>query len=429
MVIGIRREDKSIWEKRAPLVPEDIRELKKGGFKFIVQPSPIRIFLDSEYENAGAEINEDLSGANIILGVKEIPPAKLLPEKVYMYFSHTIKGQPYNMPMLKKLLELKTTLIDYEKITNDRGKRLIFFGNFAGYAGVIDTLWAFGRRLMEEGIKTPFSVIKPAHKYSSLDEAKKEIKRAGEKIKDNGLPGELQPFVIGIAGYGNVSRGAQEIIDLLPVKEVEPEEIFRLPPDPSTIYKVVFKEWHMVEPIKGKFELLDYYKNPHKYRGIFENYISYLTILINAIYWEEKYPRLVTKEALKRIYIDTPKLKVIGDISCDIEGAIEATVKCTEPGEPVFIYDVERDEPVHSFTGKGPLILAVDILPSELPREASIYFSHVLKGFIPHIASADYNVPFEKLNLPPELKRAVIVHKGELTPDYKYLEKFIKGVE
>jgi len=429
MKVGIRREDKSIWERRVPLVPEDVKELREKGIEFIVQPSSIRVFPDEEYVKAGAEVKEGLSEAKVILGVKEIPPSKLLPEKVYMFFSHTIKGQPYNMPMLKKLLELETTLIDYEKVTDDSGRRLIFFGVFAGYAGAIDTLWAFGQRLKEEGMDTPFERLKPAHQYNSLEEAKAEIKAVGEVIKNEGLPYEILPFVIGIAGYGNVSRGAQEIIDLLPVKEVEPDDIFELPADPRTVYKVVFKEWHMVEPKEGEFDLQDYYKNPYKYRSVFKKYIPYLTILINAIYWEEKYPRLVTKEDLKKLYLDSPKLKVIGDISCDVEGAIEATIKCTEPGDPVFIYDVESGRAIKGYTGRGPLILAVDILPSELPREASIYFSHVLKNFIPAVVNADYSLPFEKLNLPPELKRAVIVHRGELTPDYKYLEKFIEGVE
>ncbi len=428
-MIGIRKEDKSVWERRTPLVPGDVKELVERGYKFLVEPSPIRIFPDSEYEKAGAKITSDLSDAKVILGVKEIPPEKLLPEKVYMFFSHTIKGQPYNMPMLRRLLELGTTLIDYERIVDDKGRRLIFFGTFAGYAGAIDTLWALGRRLEAEGIKTPFSRIKLAHEYSSLREAKEEISAVGKEIEEKGLAEELLPLVIAIAGYGNVSRGAQEIIDLLPIKEVQPEDLGSLEKKNNIVYKVVFKEWHMVEPMEGEFELQDYYQHPEKYRGIFSRYLPYLTVLINAIYWDSRYPRLVTMENLRELYSRKAKLKVIGDISCDIEGAVQATVKCTEPGEPVFLYDVEKGEAIEAFTGKGPLILAVDILPSELPKESSIYFSNVLKKFIPAVADADYSLPFEKLNLPPELKRAVIVHRGRLTPDYQYLKKFIKEVD
>ncbi len=429
MIVGIRKEDKSQWERRTPLVPGDVKELIEKGLQFVVEPSPIRIFPDEEYERAGARISQDLSGARVILGVKEIPPEKLLPEKVYMFFSHTIKGQPYNMPMLKRLLELGDTLIDYEKITDERGRRLIFFGTFAGYAGAIDTLWALGKRLEEEGLKTPFSKIKQAYMYSSLEEAKEEISSVGREIQEKGLDPELLPLVIGIAGYGNVSRGAQEIIDLLPVEEVQPEDLGKLGKKNRVIYKAVFKEWHMVEPLEGAFDLQDYYHNPEKYRGVFSRYLPYLTVLINAIYWDVRYPRLATRQDLEELYQGKAKLKVIGDISCDIEGAVEATVKCTEPDEPVFLYDVEKQKAINAFSGKGPLILAVDILPSELPRESSIYFSGVLKKFIPRVAEADYSLPYERLNLPPELKRAVIVHRGELTPDYRYLEKFIKGVE
>lgn len=428
MIFGIRREDKSVWERRVPIVPEDVRELReKYGFEFIVQPSPIRVFKDQEYEEAGARLSEDLSPCHVILGVKEIPPQKLLPKKTYLFFSHTIKGQPYNMPMLQKLLELGCNLIDYERIVDEKGKRLIFFGNFAGYAGFVDTLWAFGKRLEVEGISSPFSKIKPAHEYSSLEEIKKALKELGKEIK-KGLAPELVPLVIGISGYGNVSKGVQELLELLPVKEVAPGEIEGIFHNPSdkVVYKIVFKEEHLVEPVEGEFQLQDYYDNPHKYKPVFSKYLPYLSIFINAIYWDPRYPRLVTKEDLKKLYsAGKPRLKVIGDISCDIEGAVEATVKSTDPSNPVFVYDVDRQEAIDGVEGKGPVILAVDILPSEIPREASLFFSQILKKFLPEIAKADFSLPFEKLNLPRELKDAMIVYHGKLTPSYEYLYEFL----
>jgi len=148
---------------------------------------------------------------------------------------------------------------------------------------------------------------------------------------------------------------------------------------------------------------------------------------MNCIYWEKKYPRLVTKAYLKRLYSgeEPPRLRVIGDVSCDIEGAIECTLHCTEPDEPVFVYDPFADRAIPGCEGRGPVVLAVDILPSELPRESSADFSRVLLDYIPAIAKADYSVPFEQLDLPPEIKRAVIAHRGELTPNYRYLEKFL----
>jgi alpha-aminoadipic semialdehyde synthase len=153
-----------------------------------------------------------------------------------------------------------------------------------------------------------------------------------------------------------------------------------------------------------------------------------LNIVVNCTYWEAKYPRLVTKADLRQLYSgeEPPRLQVIGDISCDIEGAIEGTIKSTEPGDPVYVYDPFNDRATDGVEGEGPVIMAVDILPSELPRDASAYFSGVLMDYVPAIAQADYSAPFEELALPPEIKRAVIVYQGELTPDYRYIEQYLK---
>jgi alpha-aminoadipic semialdehyde synthase len=155
--------------------------------------------------------------------------------------------------------------------------------------------------------------------------------------------------------------------------------------------------------------------------------LPHLTVLVNCIYWEAKYPRLVTKAGLRQLYggATPPRLRVVGDISCDVEGAIEATVKCTEPDNPVFVYDPFADRAIDGVAGRGPVVLAVDILPSELPREASSYFSEVLMDFVPAIARADTSVSFDDLALPSELKRAVIVYRGELTPRYRYIEEYL----
>ena len=432
-VIGIRREDKSVWERRVPLVPEDVRDLiAEHGIQVIVQPSDIRVFREEEYAAVGAKVQEDLSPCDVIFAVKEVPPDRLLPGKTYVYFAHVIKGQPYNMPMLKRLLDLGCVLIDYEKITDEKGRRLIFFGRHAGWAGMVDTLWALGKRLEWEGTPTPFASIRQAHTYPDLEAVRRAVREAGERIRREGLPSDLAPLVVGFAGYGNVSRGAQEIFDLLPHEEVAPGDLpalFTGRPDPHLLYKVVFKEEHTVEPISpgDRFDLQDYYAHPEKYRSRFASYLPYLTVLINAIYWEAKYPRLVTRSDLRDLFGGpaSPRLRVIGDISCDIEGAIECTVKCTEPGDPVYVYNPLTGEVTDGYEGEGVVILAVDILPSELPREASIDFSAVLRQFVPAIARADYTVPFDELDLPPEIKRAVIAYRGELTPGYRYLEQYI----
>jgi alpha-aminoadipic semialdehyde synthase len=432
--VGIRREDKSVWERRVPIVPEHARQLQnEHGIEVWVQPSKIRVFREDEFAQAGARVEEDLSSCPVVFAVKEIPADFFQPDHTYVFFAHVIKGQPYNMSMLRRMMELGCHLIDYEKVTDEQGRRLIFFGRHAGLSGMIDTLWALGQRLNWEGAPNPFSDLRQAHQYADLAEAKAAVSAVGERVAREGLPEPVTPLICGFAGYGNVFRGANEIIELLPVQEIEPHEVATVAQSTdharNKLYKVVFKEKHTVEPIspEDSFELQDYYDHPGKYHSVFRDYLPYLALLVNCVYWEAKYPRLVTKADLKRLYgtAAPPRLRVIGDISCDIEGAIEGTVKSTEPGDPVFVYDPDQDRAIDGVEGRGPVIMAVDILPSELPRDASEYFSSVLMEYVPSIAQADYSVPFEELALPPEIKRAVIVYQGELTPNYRYIEKYL----
>jgi len=436
-LIAIRHEDKGPWEKRTPLVPADVRDIVKNHpIEIWVQPSSVRIFPDEDYLQAGAKIEKDLSPCPLILAIKEIPLHFFEREKIYLFFSHTIKGQSHNMAMLKKMVDLRCTLIDYEKIENDKGQRLLFFGKQAGQAGMIDTLWVLGQRLAQEGKTTPFSSIKQAYLYKSLDEAEQEIDEVGKKIQQYGLDLSLVPLVCGFTGYGHVSQGAQEIFDILPGDEITPEEIHLLFEkkrySDKKVYKVVFKEEHLVEPISAdqNFDLQDYYNNPQKYRSVFESYLPFLTVLVNCIYWAPEYPRFVTKKSLKNLYemIHEPTFRVIGDITCDIEGSIECTVKATSPENPVFVYDPIKDEINDGVKGRGPVIMSIDNLPAEIPLESSIFFSTALKPMVPILAKADFSGDFEQCQLPTALKRAVILYRGEFTPDYEYMKNFIKNL-
>ena len=185
----------------------------------------------------------------------------------------------------------------------------------------------------------------------------------------------------------------------------------------------------MVAPVKTMraFDLQDYYQNPENYRADFEKYLPELDILINASFWEPAYPVHVSKAALRRLFgsEQQPRLRVIGDISCDVEGGIECTTRVTDPGNPVYVYQPAEDSIKEGVEGKGPVIMAVDNLPSELPRDASNYFSSVLKTIVPDLAAADWRASFEDLYLPEVLKRAVIVYQGRLTDDYRYLEEYL----
>jgi alpha-aminoadipic semialdehyde synthase len=432
-MIGVRREDKSEWERRVPLTPQDAATLQEQGVQVIVQASSTRAFTDKEFVEAGISVREDLSPCPAILGIKEIPEDVFEVGKTYVFFAHVIKGQEYNMPMLKKMLQMKCTLIDYERIVDEKNRRLIFFGWHAGVAGMIDTLWSLGQRLSWQGIANPFSELRQTIAYRDLADARTALLQVRSRIEAEGVPESVTPLTVGIAGYGNVSRGAQEMLDLLPIIEIEPNEIAALTAgtDHSRhhIYKTVFKEWDMVEPLEptAAFELQEYYAHPEKYKGVFEQYLPHLTILVNAIFWTESYPRLVTKDYLRHLYSgrSTPRLRVIGDISCDVEGAIECTVKSTEPGNPIYVYNPLDGAVRDGHQGEGIVLMAVDILPSELPREASIDFSRVLTPFLPALAKCDFSAPFDECALPPELKRAMIVHRGRLTPDYQYLQDFL----
>lgn len=437
--IGIRLEDKNIWEARTPLIPEHLAALREAhGIEFVVQESPIRAFSSAEYLEAGAEVATRLDDCPVVLAIKEIPVPELQDGKTYLFFSHTIKGQAANMPMLKRLMELGCQLLDYERMVDEHGRRVVFFGNYAGLAGMIDTLWALGQRFSAEGLETPFSQLKPALEYKNLEAAKQAIREVGEEISREGLPEGITPLVCGFAGYGNVSRGAQQIFDLLPVIEISPAELAQLEPgDTRHVFKVVFKEVDMVEAIEPQtgFVLQDYYKHPEKYRSRFETYLPYLTVLVNGIYWTARYPRLVTKAGLRALFEQqaAPRLQVIGDISCDTEGAIECTVHATTPGNPVYVYDPISCEPqaagadAQACSGRGVVILAVDNLPCELPRESSTHFSSTLKPFIAAIANADYEATFEDAGLPPILKNAIILWHGELTPAFRYLEAHLEA--
>ncbi len=433
MRIGIRREDKNEWEARVPLIPSDVKNIVSNGIEVILQPSPIRIFSDQEYIDTGAIVSENLSSCSVILAVKEIPINFIEKGKTYVFFSHTIKGQDYNMPLLQKMIDYKTQLIDYERIVNKKGQRLIFFGRHAGLAGMIDSLWALGKRFEFEGVQNPFSKIKKTFEYRGLENAKRHIAKIADEIAENGIPKEMCPLVCGFSGYGNVSQGAQEIFNIFSHKEISVQELLSnqelFEESKNVLYKVVFKENDLVEPksSENKFELQDYYDNPDRYKSKFERYLPKLTVLMNCIYWDTQYPRLITKDYLKETWSKSgnQKLKVIGDISCDIDGAIQCTVKSTEPGNPVYVYNPLDASVVDGVDGIGPVIMAVDNLPCELAEEASNSFSKVLIDFIPDLVKADYNESFENLKLPSELRNGMILCKGELTLEYKYLEKYL----
>ena len=434
VTIGIRREDKNKWERRVPLVPADVTKLKQNHeLNFLVQTSPIRVFTDEDYIEAGIKVGKDLAEADIVVAVKEIPIDLVQEKKVYLCFSHTIKGQDYNMPLLQKFLDQKATLIDYERIADEQNRRLIFFSLHAGYAGAIETLVALAQRMELQGQTTPLTALKHAYEYSSLAEAQDHLREIGARISAEGMGSLQEPLIIGVAGYGNVAKGCAAILECLPVREISVDELAAAGQGAAKewgpLLKVVFKEEDMVETRAkdAQFVLQDYYQRPKNYRGVFQRYLPDLDVLLNTIYWTPDYPRLVTKKWVKANYGSgkSPRLKVIGDISCDIEGSIEVTFKAPMPETPCYVYEPETGEVTDGVEGNGPVVMSVDNLPCELPKESSEHFSSVLHEMMPALGQADFSGGFEELHLPSFLKKAVIAHRGELAPSYRYLQEYL----
>ncbi len=422
-IIGIRREDKNQWERRVPIVPEDVKFLlDEFNIKTEIQPSKIRAFQDKEYEKVGALVKEKLD-ADVIFGIKEMPVDFFEENKTYVFFSHTIKGQSYNMPMLKRMMEKKNTLIDYERIVDENNRRLIYFGNYAGYAGMMETLVAFFKKIEKQGIKTTISQeIKQPYMYTDLQEMLNELVRLRGLFEKQLIHG-----IIGITGYGNVSKGAQEVLKKFKVHEIEIKDL-NVYKDKKDLFYVVFKEEDMVERIdRGEFELSHYYEHPHKYHSIFSRYLPYLDVLVNAIYWDQRYPRLIERGYLRGYYDAKGQLplKVIGDISCDIRGAVEITEWATEPDEPSYTYYPDTDIFKKGIQERGITITAIDNLPAELPKDSSRFFSSILKDFVRYIVETEEVDSFLDYGLPEYLKAGVILYKGKLTPQYKYLIHFL----
>jgi alpha-aminoadipic semialdehyde synthase len=265
-----------------------------------------------------------------------------------------------------------------------------------------------------------------------VQDARRHLKKIGDEIRGTGIHQKIAPLVIGILGYGNVSRGAQQIFDCLPLERISAIDLAQLAdrtgPDPKTVYLTVFKEEDIVRRRDGSaFSLEEYYDYPERYESSFEAYLPHISILVNAIYWEERYPRFVTWEALRKLYRRQRPAKLCGiaDITCDTHGSVECNVRSTDSAMPAYRCDPMTETVSDGHVGDGIVVLAVDNLPCELPADSSVFFSGQLKPFIPNLIRADFFSRFETSRLCPEISKAVIVYRGELTPAYRYLKRYL----
>ncbi len=430
LVVGILKETKA-GERRAPLTPVEVGWLVRRGINVEVEHSLTRVFKNKEYEKKGAKVLSKFKRATLLLGIKEPQVRDLYKDKIYMIFSHTIKGQPENMPLLNACLEKKITLIDYEKIVDLYGNRLVYFGRFAGICGALNSLYYFGKKLEWKGINNPFSSLKQIFKYASFRSVKQAVKEVGYQIENHGLKKELTPFIIGITGHGNVSRGAQEIFNLLNPIEIHPKNILKFVQHQKKIrnklYKIIFFREEKFRPKNGKgFYFEEYLQNPAKFESNLDVYLPYINMLIHTSYWDRKYPRIITKKMIHKLTGREPfRLDFIGDISCDINGSIELTSKATTTDNPTFTYDFNRRKYVDGYKSEGITILAQDNLPSELPRDASGEFSNLIRDYVYQLAAHGIKDVTNHIALPKEIRGAVITQNGKLSGNFTYLKKYI----
>ncbi|ESO06790.1 hypothetical protein HELRODRAFT_110863 [Helobdella robusta] len=441
-VLAIRREDSSEWERRAPLTPSHVFQLIKEGVKVLVQPSNRRAYAMQEYENMGAMIKEDISEADVIIGVKLVPIEQLIPDKTYAFFSHTIKAQDAQMPLLDSLLDKRIRLIDYEKMVDAKsGRRMVAFGKYAGVAGMINILHGLGLRMLALGHHTPFMHIGPAHNYRNSYVAQAAIRDAGYEIALGMMPKSMGPLTFVFTGSGNVSLGAQEMFRNLPHEYVSIEHLPKVARHGNTnvVYACVADmEDNLVRKLDGGFDRDEYIKFPERYASTFSKKIApYASVIINGIYWAPGAPRLITIPDAKNLlrHPDTPivekspgcphlphRLLAICDISADPGGSIQFMKECTTINHPFQLYDAEQHIERESFSGNGVLICSIDNMPAQLPRESSEFFGGLLMPFIHDIVLSDAKSPFHQFNAGSVVRDAVITSNGELTPNFKYIQ-------
>ncbi len=445
--IAIRREDLSkMGEKRVAIVPTLAHKILSRGNPVLLQPrihpqtkEIKRIFQDNSYTIFGVKLSEDISAADVIFGLKEIESDHILPKKAYYFFSHTHKGQIKNREMLRSLVEQKNTLIDYELITDSNQQRLITaFTYFAGYAGMIDSLWALGKRLSIQGVENAFSNIPQSIVCEDLAKIKEIIKEVAKEIEQKGTPEELPPIICCFLGAGKTSTAAQEIFDLLPSKEItiadlpkvfaegSRKQLYKLVLDIPDMYRLKSTSPYIDQKLAYSELFQLYIKEPEHFESDLDKVFPYCSLMMNCIIWSPKYPRLLSREDTARWYEMHQSLQLIGDITCDPEGAIHFS-KETWIDEPVFIYDPAKQSQQMGFEGSGIAVMAVTNLPCEFSADASNLFSSNLSPLIVGITEADYQAETPQLaGLPTEIQAATILWKGEFTEKYDYMKQYLQ---
>lgn len=398
MKLGIIRETKIPEDNRVAFVPEQIKKMqeKYPNVEFFVQSSPTRVYSDEEYIREGICVKDDISECDILFGIKEVAIDTLLPNKHYVFFGHIAKKQPYNRPLIQKMIQLGVTFSDYEYLVDDEGKRLCAFGWWAGVVGVYNTLRAYGLKY------NLFSLEMPNCK-STLESLATQLKSV-----------ELPAVKIVVTGSGRVSTGVQFMLDKIGATSLNIDEYLQKNEVNTLTYCVAALKDLVVNKYRSnEFNRNDFKNNPQNYSSGFNRFRVSSDILISCHYWEPGQPVYLTADGLS---CDDTRIKVIGDVTCDIKGSIESTLRSSTHAEPFYDYNpmTRLEEPQFSNAERNITVMAVDTLPNALALDTSKCFGDLLmEHMLPPLISSDFDNPV--------IKRATILEKGSLTEKFNYL--------
>ncbi|GGD28886.1 NAD(P)-dependent oxidoreductase [Flavobacterium orientale] len=397
MIFGIIKERKNPPDRRVVFSPQALLDIKTQfpQIKIKVESSDIRIYSDDDYKTVGFEVTTDMSDCDVLFGVKEVPTDALIPNKTYFFFSHTIKKQPYNRRLLQTILDKNITLIDHETIVDKNNSRLIGFGRYAGIVGTYNAFRAFG-------IKYELFNLAKAETLSGRDELITRLKRPF-----------LPPIKIVLTGKGKVGMGSKEILDAMKIKEVSAEDFLT-----KTYTNPVYVQLDVLEYNKRKDSKVlnnqDFYLNPKDYVSDFERFTKVADVFITGHYYANDAPAILTRAMLQS---PTNKLKIVADISCDVKGPIACTLRSSTIADPFYGYLPNEDKEVPVTHPASIMVMAVDNLPCEIPRDASEGFGEM---FIKHVIPSFFNNDKEGI-----LERAKMTENGKLTPKFSYLQDFV----
>jgi saccharopine dehydrogenase (NAD+, L-lysine forming) len=403
MKLGIIREYKSPPDRRVALSPAQCRNImdQYPNTTIVVESSPDRIFPDDDYIHQGVDVVKDMSDCDVLLGIKEVPPDYLLENKTYMFFAHVIKKQPYNQPLMMSLIQKKITLVDYEVLTNDEGQRLLGFGTFAGIVGAYNGLISYYRKLT--GRQIP-----PAHLLHTYTHLTSQIQQSFDI-----------PCRVVITGGGRVGKGAVQLLKDIGFEEISPDAFLNSSKTPEIKQGFThLTSRDLYEHQKsGIYDREDFYHQPQNYQSAFMRFAACADVLLNGVYWTEQIPRLFTRQQAKS---PSFAIKVIADISCDIEGSVPITLRASSINNPVYGWDRLTEKEISPYTHDAIDIMAVNNLPSELPAEASIGFGQeFITSILPDLTAV---IEGGKSSI---IERATICSKGTLKPLYHYLQDYV----